>query len=36
VLTGGYSREELESHHPWRVVDELPPPAEFARMIDRA
>ena len=36
VLTGGYSREELESHRPWRVVDELPPPAEFARMIDGA
>ncbi len=36
VLTGGYSREELESHRPWRVVDELPPPAEFARLIDGA
>jgi phosphoglycolate phosphatase-like HAD superfamily hydrolase len=33
VLTGGYSREELASYGPWRVVDELPPPAEFARMI---
>jgi phosphoglycolate phosphatase len=36
VLTGGYSREELQAHGPWRVVDELPPPAEFERMIDEA
>jgi transketolase len=36
VLTGGYSREELESLRPWRVVAELPPPADFIRMIDEA
>jgi phosphoglycolate phosphatase-like HAD superfamily hydrolase len=36
VTTGGYSREELEAHRPWRVVAELPPPAEFVRMIDEA
>ncbi len=36
VLTGGYSRDELATHHPWRILDELPPPAEFARMIDEA
>jgi phosphoglycolate phosphatase len=36
VATGGYTREELESHRPWRVVDELPPVAEFMRLIDSA
>jgi phosphoglycolate phosphatase-like HAD superfamily hydrolase len=34
VATGGYSLEELSTHHPWRVVAELPPPAEFIRLID--
>lgn len=34
VTTGGYSREELESHKPWRVFSELPPADEFVRMID--
>ncbi len=34
VTTGGYSREELESHRPWRVFAELPPPDEFVRMLD--
>jgi phosphoglycolate phosphatase-like HAD superfamily hydrolase len=34
VTTGGYSREELESHQPWRVFAELPPPEEFVRMLD--
>jgi phosphoglycolate phosphatase-like HAD superfamily hydrolase len=33
VATGGYSRQELEAHNPWRVFDELPPPDEFVRMI---
>jgi phosphoglycolate phosphatase-like HAD superfamily hydrolase len=34
VATGGYSREELEPHSPWRVFDELPSPGEFLRLID--
>lgn len=34
VTTGGYSREELEAHQPWRVCAELPPPEEFVRMLD--
>ena len=34
VATGGYSREELEPHRPWRVFDELPAPVEFLRLID--
>ena len=34
VATGGYSREELEPHRPWRVFDELPEPDEFLRLID--
>ena len=33
VATGGYSREELESHRPWRIFDELPAPGEFSRLI---
>ena len=33
VATGGYSVEELSAHHPWRVFAELPPPAEFLRLI---
>jgi phosphoglycolate phosphatase-like HAD superfamily hydrolase len=35
VATGGYSREELEPHRPWRVFDELPGPDEFLSLIDR-
>jgi phosphoglycolate phosphatase len=34
VATGGYSVEELSVHRPWRVFEELPPPAEFLRLID--
>jgi phosphoglycolate phosphatase-like HAD superfamily hydrolase len=33
VATGGYSREELEAHRPWRVFTELPPAGEFAALI---
>ena len=36
VATGGYSLDELESHHPWRAFAELPPAAEFIRLIDEA
>jgi phosphoglycolate phosphatase-like HAD superfamily hydrolase len=34
VATGGYSRDELESHSPWRAFDTLPPVDEFVRLID--
>jgi phosphoglycolate phosphatase len=34
VATGGYTFDELSAHHPWRVFTELPPPAEFLRLID--
>jgi len=33
VSTGGYSLEELQSHHPWRVMAELPPAPEFLQLI---
>jgi len=33
VATGGYSVEELQTHHPWRVFQELPPPEEFLDLI---
>ena len=36
VATGGYSLDELESHHPWRAFSELPPADEFERLIDDA
>ena len=36
VATGGYSIDELKSHGPWRVFDELPAAEEFARLIDEA
>jgi phosphoglycolate phosphatase len=36
VATGGYSLDELRSHHPWRAFAELPPADEFARLIDDA
>jgi phosphoglycolate phosphatase len=36
VATGGYTVDELESHHPWRVFAELPPADEFVRLIDDA
>ena len=36
VATGGYSREELEAHRPWRIFAELPPVEEFASLIDDA
>jgi phosphoglycolate phosphatase-like HAD superfamily hydrolase len=36
VATGGYGRDELESHRPWRAFDELPAAEEFARLIDEA
>jgi phosphoglycolate phosphatase-like HAD superfamily hydrolase len=34
VATGGYTIEELEAYHPWRVFNELPPVDEFVRLID--
>lgn len=33
VATGGYSVDELSAHRPWRVFDELPPPAAFLELI---
>jgi phosphoglycolate phosphatase-like HAD superfamily hydrolase len=36
VATGGYTLEELQAHHAWRVFTELPPPGEFLRLIDNA
>jgi phosphoglycolate phosphatase-like HAD superfamily hydrolase len=36
VTTGGYTAEELEAHRPWRVFPQLPPPAEFVRLIEEA
>ena len=33
VATGGYSFEELQSHHPWRVMRELPPVDGFLELI---
>jgi phosphoglycolate phosphatase-like HAD superfamily hydrolase len=34
VATGGYSVEELQQHHPWRVFAQLPPPEEFAGLLE--
>ena len=34
VATGGYSVEELEPHHPWRLYERLPAPEEFVRLIE--
>jgi phosphoglycolate phosphatase-like HAD superfamily hydrolase len=36
VATGGYSRQELEPHQPWRVFDELPDVGEFLTLVDAA
>ena len=34
VATGGYTRAELDGEGAWRVFDELPPPADFLRLIE--
>lgn len=36
VATGGYTRDELETHRPWRVFEQLPAPADFAELIESA
>jgi hypothetical protein len=36
VATGGYSIEELDAHHPWRVFGELPPLDAFMNLLDEA
>jgi phosphoglycolate phosphatase-like HAD superfamily hydrolase len=36
VATGGYTVEELQPYHPWRLYAELPSPEEFIRLIDGA
>ena len=33
VATGGYSVDELSAHRPWRVFEQLPPPAEFLELV---
>ena len=33
VATGGYSIQELEPHHPWRLFEQLPPPEEFIGLL---
>jgi phosphoglycolate phosphatase len=33
VSTGGYSFEELQAHHPWRVMTGLPPVDEFLQLV---
>jgi phosphoglycolate phosphatase len=33
VATGGYSVEELRTHHPWQLFEALPPPDEFLRLV---
>jgi len=33
VATGGYSAEELGEHDPWKLLEELPPPTEFRRLL---
>lgn len=35
VATGGYSVDELREHDPWQLFEELPPPQEFERLIER-
>jgi phosphoglycolate phosphatase-like HAD superfamily hydrolase len=36
VATGGYAISELESHHPWRLFEELPPVDPFMELIEAA
>jgi phosphoglycolate phosphatase len=33
VSTGGYSLEELQAHHPWRLMAQLPPAHEFLQLV---
>ena len=33
VATGTYGVDELASHDPWRVVERIPDPAEFRRLV---
>jgi phosphoglycolate phosphatase-like HAD superfamily hydrolase len=36
VATGSHAREELLEHEPWTVLDEIPPPPEFRRLVGLA
>jgi phosphoglycolate phosphatase-like HAD superfamily hydrolase len=36
VATGGYSLEELQAHHPWRVMPQLPAVDDFLTLIGAA
>lgn len=33
LATGGFSVDELAAHDPWRVLETLPPPAEFSALL---
>jgi phosphoglycolate phosphatase-like HAD superfamily hydrolase len=33
VATGGYTLDELQAHHPWRALPQLPPVDEFLALI---
>ena len=33
LATGGFSVDELSAHAPWRVLETLPPPAEFRALL---
>ena len=33
VATGVYTAAELREHEPWRLLDELPPPAQFRELV---
>jgi phosphoglycolate phosphatase len=33
VATGGYTIDELATHAPWQIFEELPPPDDFLRLI---
>jgi phosphoglycolate phosphatase-like HAD superfamily hydrolase len=33
VATGGYTREELQTHDPWRTFEALPPAEEFVELL---
>lgn len=33
VATGSYTVEDLSAHRPWRTLEQLPPPAEFAGIL---
>jgi phosphoglycolate phosphatase len=34
VATGSFSREALEEHKPWALMERIPPPGEFAALLE--